>query len=212
MSNTLSVEAFKALDPFPPMVKRVFKYTDLHQISCASSGDYGSEIRYNLNALYDPYYTGAGHQPYGFDQVMATYGKYRVQRVSYRITFTTPGAANDMLCTASVSPGTSASLASLAPARPLEWPNSTHGHLSSAGTRLCVLTGSVDLHVICGVSKQRYDADDTFVGSVSANPSQLALLSIAVASYSGAASEACSCLVELEYESMIFDRIIVAAS
>lgn len=197
------------------MVKRIFKYTALHQMATASSpsaGYYGSEQRYNLNSLYDPDYTGSGHQPYGFDQIMATYNKYRVNRVSYKITFTTPGADADMLCTATVAPGTSASIAAAAPSTPLEWPNATHGHLSSQGSRICVLTGTIDLHTLIGVTKQRYDADDIFVGSVSANPTQLALLSYAVASYSGSGSQACSTLIELEYEAVIYDRVVVAAS
>lgn len=212
---TLSVMAFRSLDPFPPMVKRIFKYSDLHSLATAASpsaGYYGSEQRYNLNSLYDPNYTGSGHQPYGFDQIMATYNKYRVNRVSYKITFTTPGADNDVLCTASIAPGTSGSVAGTAPSTPLEWPNATHGHLSSSGTRLCVLTGSIDLHTLIGVSKQRYDADDTFVGTVSSNPSQLALLSYAVASYSGAGSQSVASLIELEYECIVFDRVVVAAS
>jgi hypothetical protein len=213
MGSSLNVMAFRSLDPFPPTIKRIFKYTALHQLAtAASTGYYGTEQRYNLNALYDPDYTGSGHQPYGFDQIMATYNKYRVNRVSYRLSFTTPGAAADMLCAASVAPGTSGSIAAAAPSTPLEWPNCTHGHLSSAGQRLCVLTGTIDLHTLVGVTKQRYDSDDTFVGSVSANPTQLALLSFAVASYSGSASQGVSVLVELEYESVIFDRVNVGPS
>ncbi len=212
MANRLNIDAFRANDPFPPMIRRSFKYSDLHQISTGTAGVYGSEIRYNMNGLYDPYYTGAGHQPYGFDQVFNIYNKYRVERASYRVSFTTPGAANDVLCTASISPGTSASLAGLAPATPIEWPNSTHGHLSTTGTRLCVLSGTIDLHTLVGVTKSRYDADDTFCGTVSTNPSQLALLSLAIASYSGQGSEGASMLVELEFEVVVFDRTIVASS
>lgn len=32
----------------------------------------------NLNSLYDPNYTGVGHQPLGFDQMTALYSKYSV--------------------------------------------------------------------------------------------------------------------------------------
>lgn len=212
MGAKLNVEAFIANDPFPPMIRRSFKYCDLHQITTGTAGVYGSEVRYNLNGLYDPYYTGAGHQPYGYDQVFALYNKYRVERVSYRVTITTPGAAADMICAASVSPGSSASIAGIAPAGPLEWPNSTHGHLSSAGSRICVLTGTIDLHTLVGVAKAKYDADDTYCGTVGANPSQLALLSFAVGSYSGSASQGASALVELEYDAVAFERVIVAAS
>ncbi len=213
MGNTLSVAAFKEMDPFPPMIRRNFKYCGVHQLTTnASTGTFGTEQRYNLNALYDPDYTGSGHQPYGFDQIMAGYNKYRVERVSFKILFTTPGSAADMIGAASVAPGTSASLAAVTLAYPFEWPNFIHGHISSAGERKCVLTGSINLWDLFGVTKARYDADDIYTGSVSANPTALALLSFAVASYSGATSQAASSLIELEYTAVIYDRLNMAPS
>jgi len=212
-AQALSLAAFRALDPFPPMIRRSFRYADLHQMTtAATTGYFGSENRYNMNSLYDPYYTGAGHQPYGFDQIMASYTKYRVERVTFRITFTTPGGAADILCAASYGAGTSASLAGVAPAPICEWPNAVHGHLSSSGTRVCYLTGTINLWEVCNVTKQRYETDDIYVGSVSANPSQVALLSFAIASYSAASSEAASVLVELEYDAIVYDRQVIAAS
>lgn len=207
---TLSVAAFVGRDPFPPSIRRRFKYAYLHSISTATSptaGYYGSEVRYNLNALYDPDYSGGGHQPYGFDQFTVNYGNYRVEKVAFRLTYTTPGADADMLCCASISPGTSGSIAGAHPALPTEWNNATFGHLSSQGGRVCVLDGQIDLSILCGVSKARYDADDIYQAAVTANPTQLALLSFAVASYSGASGQACSVLVELEYDAVMFNRI-----
>ncbi len=201
------------MDPFPLQITRLFKYSATHSLSTnASTGGNGAEQRYLLNSLYDPDYTGTGHQPYSFDQVMANYTKYRVNRVSYRITFTTPGSTADMLCTATLAGSTDSSIANTSIHVPLEWPNTTHGHLSSAGSRICVLSGSIDLHTMIGVSKARYDTDDIFVGSTSTSPSQLALLSFAVGSYSGATSQAASVLVELEFDALIFGRLIVAPS
>lgn len=207
---TLSVAAFVGRDPFPPSIRRRFKYAYLHQLTTAgspSAGYYGSEVRYNLNALYDPDYSGGGHQPYGYDQFTVNYGNYRVERAAFRITFTTPGADADILCCCSVAPGTSGSIAGAHPALPLEWNNATFGHLSSAGGRVCVLDGVIDLSTLCGVSKMRYDSDDIYQALISANPSQLALLSFAVASYSGSGAQACSALIEIEYDAVMFNRL-----
>jgi len=212
-SSLLNPAAFRALDPFPPMLRRSFRYADLHQIATAATTGYcGTEVRYNLNGLYDPYYTGAGHQPYGFDQIMATYTKYRVESVTFRVTYTTPGAAQDVFCAASFGPGTSASLTSVSPQAVCEWPNAVHGHLPSTGSRLCVLTGTIAINELLGISKARYDADDQFVGSTSANPTQVCLLAVAVGSYSGSASQATSALVELEYNAVVFERQVIATS
>jgi len=204
---------FKGLDPFPSQIRRSFRYADLHQLTTeATTGNMGTQARYNMNSLFDPYYTGTGHQPYGYDQLTNIYSKYRVNRFHFKLTYTTPGGAADIFCAASYSAGTSASLTSVAPYIVCEWPNAIHGHLSSSGERKCVLTGSVDLHDVVTVAKAKYDADDAYSAAVTANPTTLILLAIAVGSYSGASSEATSVLVELEYDALLYDRQVVASS
>lgn len=40
---------------------------------------------FRANSLYDPDYTGAGHQPLGFDQWSAVYGYYYVRRARIKV-------------------------------------------------------------------------------------------------------------------------------
>ncbi len=209
----LNLASFKAIDPFPPQIRRRLKYADLFQLAtAASTGNFGAEQRFRVNSLYDPDYSGTGHQPYGYDQISNLYNKYRVDRVWFKIIFTTPGSAADVLCAASISPGTSAALATFAPAVPLEWPNTMVGHLSSSGERKVVLTGTIDLAVLCGVPRHKYESEDSYSAAVGANPSQVALLSFAVASFSGSASQATSVLCELEYDAVLYERVILGQS
>jgi len=204
---------FKGLDPFPAMIRRQFRYADIHQLATESStGNLGSQVRYRMNSLFDPYYTGAGHQPYGYDQLTNIYAKYRVNRISFKATFTTPGGAADVFCAASYSTGTSASLSAYSPHVICEWPNAIHGHLSSSGSRVCVLSGTVNLHDIVTIPKAKYDADDAYSAAVGSDPTQLVLLSFAVGSYSGTGSEATSLLIELEYDAVLYERQVVASS
>lgn len=42
---------------------------------------------FKINSLFDPDYTGVGHQPIGFDQYSAFFKKYRVYGMKYNIEF-----------------------------------------------------------------------------------------------------------------------------
>lgn len=63
-------------------VKR-FKYTEFFTIN-PSIGSAGSYV-FKANDLYDPNFTGTGHQPYGFDQIIQFYNHFQV--LGAKVTF-----------------------------------------------------------------------------------------------------------------------------
>lgn len=83
---------FRALSPrftinpvyTPAVLRRTLRYVD----NCTNTTGAGSLALtyFSANSLYDPYYAVGGHQPMGFDQVMALYQKYTV--VASRISIT----------------------------------------------------------------------------------------------------------------------------
>lgn len=118
-----------------------------------------------------------------------------------------------MICAAAVTPVSSgSSLSNKTIGAPLEWPNSQHGHLSSSGTRVCYLKGSFNLWTIAGISQQKYQTDDTYASTSSGSPTQVLYLNFAVGSYSGATGQACSTLIEIEYDAVAYDRIVQSSS
>lgn len=77
--------------PFPAQLFTKLKYYDLEEISITTSAING--FTYNLNSLFDPYFTGGGIQPRFFDTLCgpdagpAPYNKYRVMGAKVRVSF-----------------------------------------------------------------------------------------------------------------------------
>lgn len=71
-----------------PSIQKL-RYVDYTYIS-AATGSLASRI-YRANSLYDPDYTGTGHQPMRFDQLSALFARYIV--LGSKITVTWQGAA-----------------------------------------------------------------------------------------------------------------------
>ncbi len=202
---------FNALDPFPTQLRRQFTYCTIVTLT-SGNGLLGTQQAFRLNSLYDPDYTGAGHQPYGFDQMSGLYSKYRVDKVKFELLFTTPGAANDMLCVATVAPGTSSFLTGAALDAVQERPDGLWGVCSSSGDRRCALRGAFDLNVVCGVSRAKYEAEDNYSAGVGANPSQDALLACNAGCVDGTNGVAIKCMAVLTYDAVLFNRITQAQS
>lgn len=69
---------------FPRSVRTKLVYTECITItSAANSGYFGMRA----NGIYDPNYTGVGHQPLGFDQFAGLYNHYLVTGATCRVSF-----------------------------------------------------------------------------------------------------------------------------
>lgn len=77
--------------PMPDRFNTSLIYSDTITIDPAA-GALGSHL-FRLNSLYDPDFTGIGHQPRGFDQMMAFYQKYRVYGCKIDVCCLGPGVS-----------------------------------------------------------------------------------------------------------------------
>jgi len=66
----------QAYDPFPSQIKCIMRYS---QVVTLNPG-YALIARqvFRCNSIYDPDYSGLGHQPYGHDQYQSLYNQYQV--------------------------------------------------------------------------------------------------------------------------------------
>lgn len=79
------------LSAFPTFLRRTLRYA---QTNTLDVGNFGTAQQvFRANSLYDPDFTGTGHQPNGFDQLMVAYNHFVVTRarINVRVLNTTTG-------------------------------------------------------------------------------------------------------------------------
>lgn len=75
----------------PPVLRAEFPYND--NLNLAASTGLNTYL-FNSNNMYDPNYTGTGHQPRGWDQITPYYKYYRVVSATMHVKATWNGIAD----------------------------------------------------------------------------------------------------------------------
>lgn len=73
------------------------KYVSHGQLNAGAIGVPDTYV-FSANGLYDPDITGVGHQPRGFDQLMALYDHYNVNYSRIRVTFMASTTSGQPIC------------------------------------------------------------------------------------------------------------------
>lgn len=74
--------------PFPARRKAKLRYCDIVTLTGSETSTLGLTHKlFGANNMYDPDYSAIGHQPRGFDQLMAIYNHYVVNSSVMRVTF-----------------------------------------------------------------------------------------------------------------------------
>lgn len=84
----------RLFNPFPDRLSLTLRYSDQKQIICTAGVSAVNQFR--PYSIYDPDYTNAGHQPYGYDQIAALYNHYFVRKAVMTVIPLTP--YNGRLC------------------------------------------------------------------------------------------------------------------
>lgn len=147
--------------------------------------------QWRLNSMYDPNYTVTNpgqHQPYGYDQLMVFFQKYRVHATKVKFTFFNPtddtsqGAMPDADLITAIwpSPDSSTSLPGSNMNILGEVGKPKQGILSrKVGTsQRSVLSAYYKMHRLMGVSKREYNTDQNFEAFWTQNPASTPLVNI----------------------------------
>lgn len=76
-----------------PLTKRV-KLTYVEKVGLTCTSGVAAKHTFLLNSIFDPDYTGVGHQPYGRDQWATLYGKYMVTSAVVRVKWSNTATNN----------------------------------------------------------------------------------------------------------------------
>jgi hypothetical protein len=170
---------------------------------------------FSANGLYDPDITGTGHQPRGFDQLIALYDHYVVERASCKVYF-----AGKIAPTSSAIPVSGIQLQSSSTVQ--------SDYIDYAEQARCEFSITPYALTSGGMAETRehglhFDATEfmgipdpvtatKLQGSVSANPLDQAFFHVWMQCIDGSTSMSQQALVHLEYEVVFIEPVPVASS
>lgn len=154
---------------FPAHVVKSLRYST--DFSLSSTAGAVATYVFRANDLYDPDYTGSGHQPMGFDQMMQFYNHFCVIKSRLVVTFKNYSSVTGTVCIrqdADLTPLTSID-------RILEYGGNVTATLNIAGGTNCnqTLELGVDIPKLQGVSRKTITASPALRGDASTSPSEL---------------------------------------
>lgn len=188
----------------------IFRYAGTFTLTTGGAGVMGTQQAFRLNNLYDPDYTGSGHQPYGFDQIYPLYQKYQVNKCKATLIWMTSGGTAELIgaykCQVNSNAG---NLTGITCDYATEQPQTSTVIISGEGNnRVVEQNFTISIPKLFGIKKTEYK-DDAYIsqnysGSEPVNP---AWLIISAGSPSAIAGQTVLCQVILEYHATFFGRI-----
>lgn len=183
-------------------------YCDTFTLTSSTGGVFGTEQVFRLNSLFDPDFTGVGHQPYGRDTLAALYNQYKVLGTLVEVRWTDTsgdGAVGGLLIQ---QPADSMTLAGMAIGQAGEKPGAKLSFVSNTGEQNSYVKQYVSIQKASGLTPVQFKADTNVYSSViTTSPTLTPWLRLAVADTGGASGTILHCQVRLTFYAQWFDRI-----
>lgn len=174
-----------------------------------------ASVIFRANDLYDPFYSGTGHQPYGFDQLMSRYDHFTVIASRCMVQFVGSGSASNAVpgyFLIHLNDGTITPFSNIS--HMLESPDNSR--VGMGGTVEGLLSGKAENIVSKGFSMKKFFrkkvGDDDISGTSSASPSEGAYFHVLCASAGGAETGALRLKVTIDYIAVFTEPRILAQS
>lgn len=183
---------------FPREMKIRMSYFE--SISFTGTASVANDRIFNLNSIFDPYRSGTGHQPQGYDQWSNFYGRYRVDACKVTVSFSGSTSGSGVVITI-LGNNEGATIADTSVAA--ETPLSITKSYSNGGPTI-VLSKHFNLPILTGVTPSVYKADDRYQAIISSNPSEILCLHV-VTSDVNLAAVPMSYTVDMVFDVTLFD-------
>lgn len=199
--------AYGGPDPFKPRMFARMRYTQTFIGTVGTAGIYGTEQVMRLNSLFDPDFTGAGHQPYGYDQVTQLYRKYLVQAVKIELIISDP-SEDGLVFGAQIQPSSATyTIQSKTVDEIKEQPMSITRTINNSGKQVQRVVQYLPMSKLEGLSRVQWAASqDQYGAGVGTNPTLQPYLRFAVGNLRGTGSGNLIVRVNLTYYTMFWDR------
>lgn len=154
--------------PMPTVYRTKLKYVETLDVSLTANIVTSYEFR--TNSVYDPNYTGGGHQPLGFDEIAPFYNKYRVLGFHYDLSAPIiPNSTTGQNVTVGALIANGAYTLSLPSAQELPFTKFYSAGAPSPGVHL---RGGMQLSRIVAHSSE-YRNDDRYAATITGNPAEV---------------------------------------
>jgi hypothetical protein len=206
-SNHNLAMGFMGFTPLPSRLHAKLKYVS--PVTLTSGVTPGVHV-FSANGCYDPDITGTGHQPRGFDQLIALYDHYVVLKSQAKVEY--------MFTTGSSVSGIQLQSSSVAQSDYIDYAEQARCDFAVAPR--VITTGGVPeplVHTMHFGAKEFMGIPDPITadklqGTVSANPSDQAYYHIWMQSYDGSSAATQNALVIIEYDVVFIEPVPVASS
>lgn len=141
-------------------------------------------LNFRIGSLYDPDYTGVGHQPMGFDQWSAFYDRYRVNAIKMRVTIVN---GYDILkpsqcLIAAIWPNYDRTASTLGLTRLMELPNVSYQFIAAetggGSDTIRTIEFYTKINDFFGISPAEYRAEESYAGTSTTSPIKDGLLGV----------------------------------
>lgn len=202
--------SYKRMFPVTKSMRTTLRYVQRGlNINPPAAGLAGSFV-FSANGLYDPDISGVGHQPIGFDQIMALYDHYTVKAAKIVVDFRNDDTTNPVFGAIAVR---DSSVADTDPAVVVENGNVDYTLMNNAPNdgNMCRITMYTDIAKYLG--RKSLLSDPECKGTAAANPTEQVYFHIFIWSHGGGIDAGASTMfVTIDYDVVFHERKPVALS